>query len=165
MVPMTGFLLVILFVLEVTFSEETCHVNNECGTVVELEDIEDSWRDKDKIFFIESSDRPYLKARQACAVESAVLRAGNLPVIVVMTSPILDTSNNATCQVYEKYSNSEVYFRTANKKKIFTGTPLQKLYEDGRIDNSPTPIVHYRLVDLFINYWNSAELCLSLIHI
>ena len=32
-----------------------------CNEVIDLNDIEDDWIDRPKIFFIESSDRPYLK--------------------------------------------------------------------------------------------------------
>ena len=32
---------------------------------------EDDWTDREKVFFVESSGRPYLYARQLCSVESA----------------------------------------------------------------------------------------------
>ena len=45
----------------------------DCGIKIDLEKVEDSWKEiENKIFFVESSGRPYLKGRQLCSVESAL---------------------------------------------------------------------------------------------
>ena len=149
--------------LDLDLSKITCggKRNRDQGIenpIINLRKIEDQWADRDKIFFIESSDRPFLKPRQACAIESAILRAGSggdgsggiggsgggLSVVAVLTSPTLDLSDNSTCQLYRKYSERGVFFRHVDKAEVFQATPLQQVYEDGRIDQSPTPVVHYR---------------------
>ena len=124
-------------------------------TKIPLRQIEDFWANRPKMFFIESSGRPHLKARQACSVESAIRNANGreagdetsrdeMSFVVVMTSSSLDLSHNATCQLYRKYSESKLFFRTVDKASIFKDTALQDVYESGRLDNSPTPVVHYR---------------------
>jgi hypothetical protein len=40
--------------------------------IVKLSPLEESWIGKEKIFFIESSGRPFLKQRQACAVGASI---------------------------------------------------------------------------------------------
>ena len=61
------------------------------------------------LFMIESSGRNTLTARQACAVESAVLQSGMQVILVVMASN-LDLRDNTTCYLYMK----------SNKVKIFS---------------------------------------------
>ena len=63
-------------------SEDSCLVEEEtCPSdeVIHLKDLEeDFWKEKkQKMFFIESSDRPTLNPRQICSVESAIRNAGN----------------------------------------------------------------------------------------
>ena len=44
---------------------------------VDLPELEDSWAERrDKIFFIESSDRPTMNHRQVCSIESAARNSG-----------------------------------------------------------------------------------------
>ena len=57
--------------------------------------------DSFSLFFLETSGRPVLDGRQACAVESAVDRAGE-QVTVFMNSDYLELTDNATCQLYLK---------------------------------------------------------------
>jgi hypothetical protein len=58
---------------------------------LELTGFEDNENDvlrseKNKMFFVESSGRSYLTARQACAVESAIRNSGLNVFVVAMTS-------------------------------------------------------------------------------
>lgn len=130
-------------------SNDFCDKDNcnsiKCDEIIQLKEIEDYWKDEPKkVFMIESSDRPYLKVRQACSVESAVKQSG-LKVIMALTSPKLDLSkDNATCHLYRLHGEKELFFRFVNKKTIFKDTPLEEVYLTGRLDKSPTPIVHYR---------------------
>lgn len=87
----------------------------ECGEKVTLEELEASagpveastasWQSPEttRIFFVETSGRPFLNPRQACAVESAlaVNGGGEVAAVVVTTSKFLDlAASNATCQLY-----------------------------------------------------------------
>ena len=74
----------ILFAVDFVSSEEVCEKTDfkSCEAsckdrVIKLEQIEDFWKDTEKIFFIESSDRPFLSPRQSCSVESAVKNVKN----------------------------------------------------------------------------------------
>ena len=52
---------------------EKCDPNDivDCSKKIRLPEMEDDWTDREKVFFVESSGRPYLYARQLCSVESA----------------------------------------------------------------------------------------------
>ena len=79
------------------------------------------------MFFIESSGRDHLLIRQTCAIESAVRNSKIDQFYVVMTSPNLNvTANNATCQLFKRYSN--VIFRHVDLDVLFEETPLQELH-------------------------------------
>ena len=60
------------------------------------------------LFMIESSGRNTLTARQACAVESAVLQSGMQVILVVMASN-LDLRDNTTCYLYMKSDKVEIF--------------------------------------------------------
>eukprot|EP00094_Tigriopus_californicus_P007157 TCALIF_06890-PA protein Name:"Similar to uvssa UV-stimulated scaffold protein A (Danio rerio)" AED:0.18 eAED:0.18 QI:313/0.75/0.2/1/1/1/5/0/946 len=125
--------------------------NTDCHTlvgesVIPLKELENEgeWLDKKKIFFLETSGRDHLQNRQCCAIESAVKHAGDLDVLVVMVADHLDLSaNNATRQLYQGLGNSgKLHFRKVNVETIFQDTPLQEVFESGRLAASPHPIVH-----------------------
>ena len=100
----------------------------------------------DNIFFIESSGRSYLRPREACAIESAVKNFW-IPghIIVAMTSPAIDVlANNATCQIYTKYSERQVLFRHVNVDTIFKTTPFHELYVNGNLKHQEKNNTHYR---------------------
>lgn len=67
-----------------------------------------------------------------------------LSVILMLTSPVLELSNNATCQLYTEYSETEVFFRRVNKDQLFANSPLQEVHQKGLIENSPNKIEQYR---------------------
>ena len=84
------------------------------------------------MFFIESSGRDHLLIRQTCAIESAIRNSKIDQFYVVMTSPNLNvTANNATCQLFTRYSN--VIFRHVDLDVLFEETPLQELHS-GKVD-------------------------------
>ena len=72
------------------------------------------------MFMIESSGRPTVDGRQACAVESAAKRSG-FKVILVMTSTHLDLKDNTTCQLYTSQTSS---FFTIDLIQFSKGTSL-----------------------------------------
>ena len=95
------------------------------------------------MFFIESSGRDHLLIRQTCAIESAVRNSKVDQFYVVMTSPNLNvTANNATCQLFKRYSN--VIFRHVDLDVLFEETPLQELHT-GKNDIPEVNLLKYDL--------------------
>ena len=60
------------------------------------------------LFMVESSGRETLTARQACAVESAVLQSG-MQVILVILARHLDLRDNTTCYLYMKSDKVKIF--------------------------------------------------------
>lgn len=60
------------------------------------------------LFFLETSGRPTLNLRQACAIESAA-RMSEMDVIVAIKNETLSLNNNITCQLIKRYSNIQFY--------------------------------------------------------
>ena len=82
-----------------------CDNSNEASDI-EIPELDLSLAEsecKSKLFFIESSDRPHLLTRQACAVESAIKNAQIEEIYVLMTSKTLNV-NNATCQLLNHFN-------------------------------------------------------------
>ncbi|TRY80061.1 hypothetical protein TCAL_06555, partial [Tigriopus californicus] len=114
-------------------TEETCpNASNsnetECfldsSRNISLPTLEPDWINVNKLFFIETSGRNYLKIRQACAVESAI-RESMVPVIVVFTAKDFNPrANNASKQVYELTKTHPLHFRTINVLDTLEQTPL-----------------------------------------
>ena len=76
----------------------------DCSGTVKLAKLDEILEEENKIFFVESSDRPFLNQRQACSVESAVRANPGYAVVVAMTAEELDlAASNSTCQLYHKY--------------------------------------------------------------
>ncbi len=69
------------------------------------------------MFLLETSLKPSLSPRKACAVESAHLHLGLDRIFVMLLSPILDLSDNATCQLYRRFSTKGVEFRCRKSRK------------------------------------------------
>jgi hypothetical protein len=122
---------------------------------IELIDIESNHRshqnllskDTNKLFFTETSGKPYLTPRYACAIESAVKNTDlSGHIIVVMTAPFIDiTFNNATYHLYTKHSGINVFFRFVNLDTIFDGTPIHQLHLDGHLR-------HHEDVHTYVQY-------------
>ena len=75
------------------------------------------------LLMIETSSSATISPRQACAVESGA-RQGGLEVNMVMTSPLLDLSDNTTCYIYTSDLNINFFF--LNTSTIWKGTLLGK---------------------------------------
>ncbi len=123
--------------------------NNKVLQLEDILDLPDIPEDTIKIFFIESSGRSVLSPRQTCSLESAlnVMEQGTAPFVVIMamTSPTLELSNNATCHLYHKYiGGGNLRFAYIDKERIFAGTPLESVYQSGKIEGSQYKIVQYR---------------------
>ena len=129
--------------------------NRKTDTLVTLVDIESTdcrsnnvfSNINENLFFIESSGRNHLRPRDACAIESAILRNAGMSmyIIVGMTSPILDVlANNATCQLYTKYAAKNLFFRHINVDTIFKGTPLNQFHISGKLMNKETKYTTYQ---------------------
>ena len=125
-------------------SKESCQVPKTAGKcdgrkhIVKLASIEESskWIDSDKMFFVETSDRPFLPPRSACAVESAIGQGAGLAVIVAMTSKTLDLSHHATCLLYNKFSETSLFLRHIDVDQIFEGTAIEHLHKTGILGSS-----------------------------
>ncbi len=122
-----------------------CHLveksTNSCEkeaskTRIRLEEIEESWVGKDKLFLIETSGeflrcqlqrtslircyrcsgRDYLPGRYLCAAESACANS-DIPVLIVLTSPFFDAAlRNGTAQMLRKCAG-RVHLRYAGDNR------------------------------------------------
>merc|ERR1719419_1532919 len=82
---------------------------------------------------IESSGRPTLNARQACAVESAVLRS-ELHVVLILTSPFLDLRDNTTCHLYMQVKHLQIL--TIDIPTFSVGSTLETFLLSGKLEKS-----------------------------
>jgi len=98
-------------------------LGHDCDRTVILDRIETYSSHQAGLFMIESSGRNTLTARQACAVESAVLQSGMQVILVVMASN-LDLRDNTTCYLYMK----------SNKVKIFS-LDIQTFVENSPLES------------------------------
>ena len=107
-----------------------------------------AWSNRDNLFFIESSGRNHLWQREACAIESAVKNSRiQGRIIIAMTSPSIDVlANNATCQIYTKFAERQIFFRYVNIDTIFRRTPFHELHVKGHLKHcdEKSTVVQYR---------------------
>ena len=100
------------------------------------------------LFFVESSGKDYLDAREACAIESAIQNSGYAGhIIIAMTSPVINViANNATCHLYTRYGDKAAFFRYVNLDTIFRNTGIHKFYLDGGFKHKikKETVVRYR---------------------
>jgi len=111
----------------------------ECEKPVLLKSIRIGQTFDYPLFMIESSGRPTLDARQACAVESAVLKSG-FNVVLILTSPFLDLRDNTTCQIYMRISNLQIF--TVHIPTFAIGSIIEKFLTSGSLEKSNWPAAH-----------------------
>lgn len=121
----SGLLALILLPASLLFSlsyqGRTKKVTGKCQGRVRLSSVASAGEDL-SLFFLETSGKPVLDARQACSVESALDRAGEA-VTVVMNSYFLDLADNSTCQLYLKSKASgSLKFLKMDLEHDFRGT-------------------------------------------
>ena len=90
------------------------------------------------MFFLETSGRPHLTIRQACALESAEASSGRL-VLLLMNSDILDVCDSKLAPVL---SLPGLLFAHLNHSLLVQETPLLRIWEDGRINKSCCSMIH-----------------------
>lgn len=110
-----------------------------------LADISEMKPPKGKsIFFHETSCRSFLEgrivinSRQACAVESAAKWNPRHSIYLTFASPAQIRHENTTSNHFLKAlaSYENVYITHLNYPKYLKGTPLEQLYESGKIESS-----------------------------
>ena len=90
------------------------------------------------MFFLETGDKPGLTIRQACAVESAVIRSGR-SVILLMSSVTINVCSQKLLYIL---SLPKLLVAHLNHTLLVHTTPLQPIYEDGRLDRSCCRMIH-----------------------
>ena len=90
------------------------------------------------MFFLETSDKPSLTIRQACALESAEGRSGR-SVILLMTSATVDVCNDKLVPIL---GLPNLLLAHLNTSLLITGTPLQPMFDDGRVERSCCTMIH-----------------------
>ena len=101
-------------------------------------------RDSHKLmFFLETSDKPGLTIRQACAIESAEGRSGR-SVILLMTSATVDVCSDKLLPVL---GLPNLLVAHLNQSLLVTSTPLQPMFDDGRVERSCCSMIH--MSDIF----------------
>lgn len=92
------------------------------------------------IFFIETSCRGGLDARQACTIESAARSHPDWDINVLFTAPATEESLKTSKALLEPFDN--VQFYRIHMVKYATGTPLESFIAQGALNRSQYPIVH-----------------------
>ena len=90
------------------------------------------------MFFLETSNRHSLTIRQACAVESATRYSGR-NVVLGLSSDMLDICNKKMLPVL---AMPNLLLVRLNTSLLVNNTPLQKVWDDGRIARSCCSIIH-----------------------
>lgn len=140
-----------IYCLEVCESQE-CESKDEI-VLRELED-ESVWSERKKIFFIETSDKGFLTARQSCSVESLVVTNPDVSALVILTTKVLRLNvDNSTRMLFERYNEKNVFFRYVNKETIFDGTPLEEIARRGLFEERQEyKVVQYRYATNITRY-------------
>jgi len=94
---------------------------------------------ENRIFFLETSGRPSLKLRHACAVESAAKENANRPVQVLIFNSTAD-ADSPSMRVFSHYPNIQVYSLTF--EQYFADTPFEQWFRDARWQHSPHQVAH-----------------------
>ena len=98
-----------------------------------------------KMFFFETSGRPTLSPRQACAVESAARFTNLTEIMVLLKSPSLligGEDNEAMCGLYRGQFQSRISFHSLDIDKEFEDTPLDDFMKRGQFEKSKYPSTH-----------------------
>ena len=83
--------------------------NPDCEFNVTLFNFNRANSERKQVFFLETSGRSYLTSRQACSVESAAVKSGLTPK-VLLKSPVIDLSKSKSfCDLFLSYPNVEFY--------------------------------------------------------
>lgn len=102
------------------------------------------WRDTSsdsngrKIFFVETSGKPYLEPREACAIEAAALHHPNRIVQLFNRSPFASNAISTT----NLLRIPNVRIGILNLTLLFGGTPLEQWHESGAVRDSQFPVEH-----------------------
>ena len=93
------------------------------------------------VIMVETSGRPRLSPRQACAVESAARRSG-LQVTLVMVSSQLDLADNTTCHLVNSDVSHKIKIFTVDMERISRETPLEGFFSSQELRTSPNRYRH-----------------------
>ena len=129
---------------------------SQCQRLVKLTPYQQSNVSSDKIFFFETSGRPTLNPRQACAVESAARHSGVTNVVVLMNAEYLrfdGIGNDFLCALYARRFDARIRFHRLDLDADFKDTPLVEMLKKGAFQESTYPSTHLsdalRLVYLY----------------
>ena len=93
------------------------------------------------VIMVETSGRPRLSPRQACAVESAARRSG-LQVTLVMVSSQLDLADNTTCHLVNSDISHKIKIFTVDMENISRETPMEGFFSREDLLTSPYRYSH-----------------------
>ncbi|KAF5285512.1 hypothetical protein FQR65_LT13209 [Abscondita terminalis] len=136
-----------------------------------LPDISDEESVKEKsIFFLETScysyinDKITLRARQACAVESAALNNPEYSVYLLFVSPGIikdeDTEADRILKALLTYKNVNLFH--LNYEKYTKNTPVENLYTESKVEKSLYSLSHASDVLRYLTMWKYGGVYLDL---
>ncbi|XP_050297520.1 lactosylceramide 4-alpha-galactosyltransferase-like isoform X2 [Anthonomus grandis grandis] len=127
-------------------------------------------KNKRNIFFMETSCKShdkgklFLKARQACAVESAANMNPATDVYLLITSPGVfkdeNTESDRIIKALQKYSNIKLMYY--NVERFVQGSPVEPLWKSGRVKASNYPLAHISDVLRLLVLWKYGGIYLDL---
>ncbi len=103
------------------------------------------------IFFIETSGRPCLTARQACGIESAARANPKATITLYMEKNLIDNLPKDNAQkIKVECEITDAFFKQFQNVRIIRedlldyleGTPFWEFYQTGPFNKSTTPLVH-----------------------
>ncbi|KAF2906058.1 hypothetical protein ILUMI_00121, partial [Ignelater luminosus] len=136
-----------------------------------LPDISDTGPTKGKsIFFHETSCDSYMNgkitisARQACAVESAARMNPHLDVYLLFASPGQIKNENTTSDRFLKalLTYKSIKIHRINYSRYIKNTPLEDLYESGKLEFSKYSLSHASDILRYLTLWKYGGICLDL---
>lgn len=92
-----------------------------------------------RVFYLETSGRPYLTRRQCCTVESVAKNNPDRPVQVFMSAHQLQM-NTSWLKVLENYPNIQIVL--FDMEDYFTDTPLDEWYHEEEWNTTLYKVVH-----------------------
>ena len=80
-----------------------------CNKIIHLSKFNRSQSQEDQLFFLETSGKTFLDARQSCSVESAALKSGLVCKVLLKSETLNLSKSESVCELFYNYDNVQFY--------------------------------------------------------